>query len=164
MPAADENVTSVPGGPHPTSGRALDPATRLAESQYEFKPQREQGDRRARQEDALCRAVSAGAWACSSSASASESTRRTSHLTRVRFSRGRSPAWSGSGPSGRACRSSIVVRTEGRDISHLIDALDDLRKLYSLQFWLLILAADAGVDGSPVSWLAWLGDIGEAGF
>jgi hypothetical protein len=33
-----------------------------------------------------------------------------------------------------------VVYTEGRDISHLISALEDLRKLYSLQFWLLILA------------------------
>jgi hypothetical protein len=32
-----------------------------------------------------------------------------------------------------------VVYTEGRDISHLIAALEDLRKLYSLQFWLLIL-------------------------
>ena len=33
-----------------------------------------------------------------------------------------------------------VVYTEGKDISHLISALEDLRKLYSLQFWLLILA------------------------
>jgi hypothetical protein len=33
-----------------------------------------------------------------------------------------------------------VVYTEGHDISHLISALEDLRKLYSLQFWLLILA------------------------
>jgi len=32
-----------------------------------------------------------------------------------------------------------VVYTEGNDISHLISALEDLRKLYSLQFWLLIL-------------------------
>jgi hypothetical protein len=32
-----------------------------------------------------------------------------------------------------------VVYTEGKDISHLIAALEDLRKLYSLQFWLLIL-------------------------
>jgi hypothetical protein len=32
-----------------------------------------------------------------------------------------------------------VVQTEGRDITHLMDALDDLRKLYSLQYWLLIL-------------------------
>jgi hypothetical protein len=32
-----------------------------------------------------------------------------------------------------------VVYTEGRDISHLIAALQDLRKLYALQFWLLIL-------------------------
>jgi hypothetical protein len=32
-----------------------------------------------------------------------------------------------------------VVDTEGHDISHLMKALDDLRKLYSLQFWLVIL-------------------------
>jgi hypothetical protein len=32
-----------------------------------------------------------------------------------------------------------VVYTEGNDISHLIAALEDLRKLYSLQFWLLII-------------------------
>jgi hypothetical protein len=32
-----------------------------------------------------------------------------------------------------------VVQTEGRDITHLMDALDDLRKLYTLQYWLLIL-------------------------
>jgi len=32
-----------------------------------------------------------------------------------------------------------VVQTEGQDITHLMDALDDLRKLYSLQYWLLIL-------------------------
>jgi hypothetical protein len=33
-----------------------------------------------------------------------------------------------------------VVYTEGNDISHLISALEDLRKLYSLQYWLLVLA------------------------
>jgi hypothetical protein len=32
-----------------------------------------------------------------------------------------------------------VVQTEGQDITHLMNALDDLRKLYSLQYWLLIL-------------------------
>jgi hypothetical protein len=32
-----------------------------------------------------------------------------------------------------------VVYTEGHDISHIIAALEDLRKLYSLQFWLLII-------------------------
>jgi hypothetical protein len=40
-----------------------------------------------------------------------------------------------------------VVNTEGRDISHLISALDDLRKLYSLQFWLLILGVALALLG-----------------
>jgi hypothetical protein len=34
-----------------------------------------------------------------------------------------------------------VVETKGSDITHLMDALDDLRKLYALQYWLVILAA-----------------------
>jgi hypothetical protein len=54
-----------------------------------------------------------------------------------------------------------VVYTEGHDISHLIAALEDLRKLYSLQFWLLImglvLAAVTIValsfDLIPASWV-----------
>ncbi len=33
-----------------------------------------------------------------------------------------------------------VVDTQGKDISHLMMALDDLRKLYSFQFWVLILS------------------------
>jgi hypothetical protein len=40
-----------------------------------------------------------------------------------------------------------VVQTEGKDISHLMDALDDLRKLYSLQYWLLILGLVLALAG-----------------
>jgi hypothetical protein len=32
-----------------------------------------------------------------------------------------------------------IVDTQGKDVSHLIAALEDLRKLYSLQFWLCVL-------------------------
>jgi hypothetical protein len=34
----------------------------------------------------------------------------------------------------------LVVETKGRDIPHLMDALTDLRKLYTLMFWLLLAA------------------------
>jgi hypothetical protein len=33
-----------------------------------------------------------------------------------------------------------VVETQGADINHLMEALADLRKLYTLQYWLVILA------------------------
>ncbi|MCX6133229.1 MAG: hypothetical protein NTU47_05370 [Ignavibacteriales bacterium] len=32
----------------------------------------------------------------------------------------------------------LVIDTKGRDIPHLMDALTDLRKLYTLMFWLLV--------------------------
>lgn len=31
-----------------------------------------------------------------------------------------------------------IVRTKGSDIMHLMDALEDLRKIYNLNFWLMI--------------------------
>jgi hypothetical protein len=46
-----------------------------------------------------------------------------------------------------------VVTTEGRDISHLIDALDDLRKLYSLQFWLFMLGLLLAATGLTLVWM-----------
>jgi hypothetical protein len=33
-----------------------------------------------------------------------------------------------------------VVVTEGRDIRHLMHALEDLRRLYTLQFWICLAA------------------------
>lgn len=33
-----------------------------------------------------------------------------------------------------------IVQTEGSDISNLMDALGELKKLYTLQFWLLLIA------------------------
>lgn len=32
----------------------------------------------------------------------------------------------------------MIVLTKGGDINHLMDALDSLRKLYTLQFWILV--------------------------
>lgn len=32
----------------------------------------------------------------------------------------------------------MIVQTKGSDINHLMDALDSLRKLYTLQVWLLV--------------------------
>lgn len=34
-----------------------------------------------------------------------------------------------------------VVRTEGADIAHLVNALTEIRKLYDLQYWLVVGAA-----------------------
>ena len=33
----------------------------------------------------------------------------------------------------------LIVQTRGSDISHLMDALEDLRKIYNLQFWLMVV-------------------------
>lgn len=32
----------------------------------------------------------------------------------------------------------LIVETRGSDISHLMDALENLRRIYNLQFWLMI--------------------------
>ncbi len=32
----------------------------------------------------------------------------------------------------------MIIFTKGSDINHLMDALDSLRKLYNLQFWMLV--------------------------
>jgi hypothetical protein len=47
-----------------------------------------------------------------------------------------------------------VVHTEGHDISHLIAALEDLRRLYSLQFWLFVLGLILSLTGL---WLVSMG-------
>lgn len=33
----------------------------------------------------------------------------------------------------------MIVETSGNDIAHLNNALESLRKLYNLQFWLLVV-------------------------
>ena len=47
----------------------------------------------------------------------------------------------------------MSFQTEGKDISYLMYALDNLRKLYSLQFWLfivlLVLFPDHFLASSP---------------
>ena len=49
----------------------------------------------------------------------------------------------------------MIVQTEGSDVSHLMNALEDLRKIYNLQYWLmivvLVLVALAIVAGVLVS-------------
>lgn len=34
-----------------------------------------------------------------------------------------------------------IVDTQGSDISHLIDALKDMRRIYTLQFWVILVAS-----------------------
>jgi hypothetical protein len=53
-----------------------------------------------------------------------------------------------------------VVNTEGRDISHLMDALDDLRKLYSLQYWLLMLGVLLALAGLLAVFLGYVEIVG----
>jgi hypothetical protein len=53
-----------------------------------------------------------------------------------------------------------VVQTEGRDITHLMDALDDLRKLYTLQYWLLILGLLLALAGLLAVYLGYVEIVG----
>jgi hypothetical protein len=53
-----------------------------------------------------------------------------------------------------------VVQTEGHDISHLMDALDDLRKLYTLQYWLLVLGVLLALTGLLAVYLGYVGIVG----
>jgi hypothetical protein len=53
-----------------------------------------------------------------------------------------------------------VVDTEGHDISHLMKALDDLRKLYSLQFWLVILGLVLAIAGLCAIYLGYVSLVG----
>jgi hypothetical protein len=45
-----------------------------------------------------------------------------------------------------------IVETQGNDVSHLLHALEDLRKLYSLQYWLCVLTLAIAVIA-----LIWIG-------
>jgi hypothetical protein len=33
----------------------------------------------------------------------------------------------------------LIVQTQGKDIAHLMNALEELRKIYNLQYWLMIV-------------------------
>jgi hypothetical protein len=45
-----------------------------------------------------------------------------------------------------------IVETQGNDVSHLLHALEDLKRLYSLQFWLCVLTLAIAVVA-----LVWIG-------
>jgi hypothetical protein len=128
MPAADDNVTNTPEivKPHPGGLRA-------SERQYEFKPQENKiiGELAARMHFVGLFLLASGLLVIG--------------IGVVVHHYG--PIISGTffcvvGLWTQRASVSLksVVYTEGNDISHLISALEDLRKLYSLQFWLLILA------------------------
>jgi hypothetical protein len=48
-----------------------------------------------------------------------------------------------------------VVETQGHDIRHLLHALEDLRKLYTLQYWICLLAllVALGLLAASVVWM-----------
>jgi len=48
----------------------------------------------------------------------------------------------------------LIVDTEGRDIENLMGALGELRKLYRLQYWILIIALVFAVVGLIVGIIA----------
>lgn len=52
-----------------------------------------------------------------------------------------------------------VVDTRGHDIPYLMNALSSLRKLYTLQFWLLILALAGLVLGIAVGVFLWFSGL-----
>jgi hypothetical protein len=47
-----------------------------------------------------------------------------------------------------------IVDTQGKDVSHLIEALEDLKKLYSLQYWLCIITLAIAVSALVWAWFA----------
>lgn len=48
----------------------------------------------------------------------------------------------------------LIVETEGRDIANLMDAILELKRLYTLQFWLSIAAIVLGVTGGIIAFLS----------
>lgn len=44
-----------------------------------------------------------------------------------------------------------IVQTKGSDITHLMDALEDLRKIYNLNFWLMVVVLSIWVIGILVA-------------
>lgn len=158
MPAADENVTTSPGldvPPHTAaSAGAYTGGTRSGEKQYEFKENEN-------------RIIGQLAW-------------KMNFVGLFLFANGLLIIAIGVVPlfhygpiiSGAlTCvvglwtqRASVsfrnVVRTEGRDISHLMEALDDLRKLYSLQFWLVILGLVLALMGLLAIYLGYVDLVG----
>jgi hypothetical protein len=151
MPPAEENVTSAPGtakGPAPgTPGGA-----RGAEHQYEFK---------ASENKVIGELASKMHWVGLFLLAMGLIVIATGVVNSGHLVFHLAPILSGS----LTClvglwtqRASVslknVVYTEGRDISHLIAALEDLRRLYSLQFWLFILGL---VMSTTILWLLAMG-------
>jgi hypothetical protein len=54
-----------------------------------------------------------------------------------------------------------IVSTEGNDIENLIGALGELRKLYTLQFWLLIVALAFAVIGLVAGLILGIAQVGQ---
>ncbi len=46
-----------------------------------------------------------------------------------------------------------IVDTQGKDVTHLLDALEDLRKLYTLQYWLCVLTLVVALFALGWVWL-----------
>jgi hypothetical protein len=150
MPAADENATAKPGGVSTAPAGAPASSLRAPEKQYEFQPSENKviGELASKMNFVGLFLLAVGVLVIA-------------HGVVVAVHWG--PIISGT----LTCvvgiwtqRASVsfrnVVHTEGRDISHLMRALEDLRKLYSLQFWLLCLSMLLALVGL---WALYLGYI-----
>jgi cell division protein FtsL len=141
MPAADENAAAKPGAVSTAPAGAPANSVRATEKQYEFKPGENKiiGELASRMNFVGLFLLAVGILVIA-------------HGVVVAVHWG--PIISGT----LTCvvgiwtqRASVsfrsVVQTQGCDISHLMRALEDLRKLYSLQFWLLILCILVALAG-----------------
>jgi hypothetical protein len=146
MPAGDENAPTKPGTAEPPPAGGSFGGSRAAEKQYEFKPQENKiiGELAGKMHFVGLFLLAIGVLVIAIGV--------VPIHHRVEFHVG--PIISGSltalvGLWTQRASVSLksVVYTEGKDISHLISALEDLRKLYSLQFWLLIIALVLAVMG-----------------
>jgi hypothetical protein len=136
MPAADDNATNAPGilKPQPTAAPAVSPGgLRSSEKQYEFKPHENKiiGELAAKMHFVGLFLLASGLLVIGIGVF-------VHHYLPIIA--GAFFCVVGLWTQRASVSLKSVVYTEGKDISHLIAALEDLRKLYSLQFWLLILA------------------------
>jgi hypothetical protein len=150
MPAADENAPAKPGVASPPATSAPAAGTpggsRTAERQYEFKPQENKiiGELAGKMHFVGLFLLAVGLLVIAIGVVPKD------HGVGLHVGpiiSGALTALVGLWTQRASVSLKSVVYTEGNDISHLISALEDLRKLYSLQFWLLILALVLAVLG-----------------
>ncbi len=157
MPAADDNAIAKPGviTPQPTTAPAGAPAggLRASEKQYEFKPGENKiiGQLASKMNFVGLFLLAVGVLVIAHGV-----------IVAVHYGpiiSGTLTAVVGIWTQRASVSFRSVVQTEGRDISHLMRALEDLRKLYSLQFWLLFLSMLLALVGLWALYLGYIANI-----